>query len=162
MAELERAVRLLPEERTARVQLAHACELAGNMPCLARESRVLARLTPSDPEQIYRLGKAYLRLSQWSYERIRALDPRSARLSEALGREYLEQGQLDQARRAYEEAAARGPTLPGIHLALARIHADAGRWEDAAREVERELAIEPDSAAARDLKARIAAARTVR
>ena len=107
-------------------------------------------LAPSDPEQTYRLGKAYLRLSEWAYQRIRAVNPRSARLSEALGREYLEQGQLDQALRAYQQAAERGPTLPGIHLALARIHADAGRWDEAAREVDRELAVVPDSAAALD------------
>jgi hypothetical protein len=47
---------------------------------------------------------------------------------------------------------------PGIHLGLARIHADSGRWDDAAREVQRELALVPDSAAALDLKARVGAA----
>jgi tetratricopeptide (TPR) repeat protein len=162
VAEFERAVRLLPGEKAARQQLAHACEVAGNVPCLARETRVLATLAPPDPEATYRLGKAYLRLSQWSFERIRSIDPRSPRLSEALGREYMQQGSLDQALRAYEQAAERGPTLPGIHLALARIHADAGRWVEAAREVERELAVVPGSAAALDMKARIAAASTAR
>jgi tetratricopeptide (TPR) repeat protein len=157
VTELERAVRLLPGEKAAHAELAHACELAANAPCLARESRVLARLAPADPEQTYRLGKAYLRLSEWAFERIRATNPRSARLSEALGREYLEQGQLNQALRAYQEAAERNPALPGIHLALARIHADAGRWDEAAQEVERELTVVPGSAAALELKARIAA-----
>ena len=158
VAELDRAVGLLPDEKAAHVQLAHACELAGNVPCLVRETRVLAHLALSDPEQMYRLGKAYLRLSQWAFERIRAVEPRSARLSEALGREYLQQGQLGQALRAYQQAAERAPKLPGIHLALARIHADAGRWDEAAREADLELALVPDSAAARELKARIAAA----
>jgi tetratricopeptide (TPR) repeat protein len=162
VAELERAVRLLPGEKAARQQLAQACEVAGNLPCLARESRALAALAPADPEATYRLGKAYLRLSQWSFEQIRAIDPRSARLSEALGREYMQQGQLEQALRAYQQAAERDQTLPGIHLALASIHADAGRWDEAAREVDRELALVPGSAAALDLKARIAAAGTAR
>jgi tetratricopeptide (TPR) repeat protein len=162
VAELDRAVRLLPDEKAAHAQLAQACELTDNVPCLVRETRVLARLAPSDPESIYRLGKAYLRLSQWAYERLRASHPRSARLSEALGREYLQQGQLDQALRAYQQAAERSPALPGIHLALARIHADAGRWDEAARETERELALVPDSAAALELKARIAAAPAAR
>ncbi len=162
VAELERAVRLLPGERAAHLQLADACERVGNVPCLARESRVLAGLAPSDPEYTYRLGKAYLRLAQWSYNRIHAIDPRSARLSEALGREYLEQGQPELALLQYQQAAERDPALPGIHLALARIHADALRWDDAAREVERELAVAPGSAAALELKARVDAARTVR
>jgi tetratricopeptide (TPR) repeat protein len=162
VAELERAVRLMPGEKAAHLQLADACERAGNVLCLARESRVLAGLAPTDPEYTYRLGRAYLRLSEWSYKRILAIDPRSARLSEALGREYLQQGQPDLAIREYEEASARNPALPGIHLALARIHADAGRWDDAIREVERELAVAPGSAAALDLKTRIDAARAAR
>ena len=162
VVELERAVRLLPGEKAAHAKLADACERAGNAPCQARQSRILAGLAPSDPESLYRLGKAYLSLSEWSYKRILAINPRSARLSEALGREYLQQGQPDLALRAFQEAAERDPRLPGIHLALAGIHAEAGRWDDAAREVERELAIAPGSAAALALKARVDAARTVR
>jgi tetratricopeptide (TPR) repeat protein len=162
VAELERAVRLLPGEKAALLKLADACEQADNLPCLARQSRVLAALAPSDPESMYRLGKAYLRLSEWSYKRILAINPRSARLSEALGREYLEQGQPDLALQAYQQAAQRDPKLPGVHLAMAGIHADALRWDDAAREVELELAVAPGSVAALALKARVDAARTVR
>jgi len=162
VTELERAVRLLPNEKAAHLQLADACEQAGNVPCLVREVRTLAALAPADPEYSYRLGKAYLQLSQWSYTRIRAIDPGSARLNEALGREYLEQGRPDLALREYEAAAERAPTLAGIHLAMARIHAEAQRWDDAAREVERELAVAPGSAAALELKARVSAARPAR
>ena len=162
VTELERAVRLLPGEKAAHLQLADACERAGHVPCLARQSRVLAGLAPSDPEYTYRLGKAYLRLSEWSYKRILAIDPRSARLHEALGREYLQQGQPELALLEYQQAAERDPALPGLHLALARIHADARRWDDAARAVERELAVAPGSAAALELRARVESARTVR
>ena len=162
VAELERVVRLMPGEKAARLQLADACERVGDAPCLARESRVLAGLAPSDPEYTYRLGKAYLRLAEWSYKRIQAIDPRSARLHEALAREYLQQGQADLALGEYQRAAERDPSLPGIHLTLATIHADALRWDDAAREVERELAVAPGSAAALELKARVDAARAVR
>ena len=162
VAELERAVRLLPGEKAAHLQLADACEQVGNVPCLVRQSRVLSGFAPSDPEFTYRLGKAYLRLSEWSYKRILAIDPRSARLSEALGREYLQQGQPDLALREYQQAAERDPSLQGIHLALAAIHADAQRWDDAAREVQLELTVAPGSAAALALKARVDAARPVR
>jgi tetratricopeptide (TPR) repeat protein len=162
VVELERAVRLLPGEKAAHLKLADACEQTGNVPCLARQSRILAGFTPSDPESLYRLGKAYLRLSEWSYTRILAINPRSARLSEALGREYLHQGQPELALLAYQQAAERDPALPGIHLALATIHAEALRWDDAAREVARELAISPGSVAALALKARVDAARTAR
>jgi len=162
VAELERAVRLLPGEKAAHLQLADACERVGDVRCLARESRALADLAPSDPEYTYRLGKAYLRLAEWSYKRILAIDPRSARLSEALAREYLQQGQAELALAEYQRAAERDPALQGIHLALARIHADALRWDEAAREVERELVVAPGSAAALELKRRVDAARAVR
>jgi predicted Zn-dependent protease len=162
VSELERAVRLLPGEKAAHLQLADACEQAGNVPCLVRESRALAALAPDDAEYTYRLGKAYLRLSEWSYKQILAIDPRSARLNEALGREYLLQGRPELALLEYQAAAERDPSLPGIHLALARIHADAQRWDEAAKAVERELAVAPGSAAALELKARVDAARVAR
>ena len=76
---------------------------------------------PATPSCLYRSGKAYLRLAQWSYERIRAIDPKSARLSQALGREIPQQGRVDEAIRAVQEAARPRPALPGIHLALAQL-----------------------------------------
>ncbi len=111
-------------------------------------------LTPNDADALYLLGKAYLRLSQWSYERIQRIAPTSPRLSEALGRELVGQGRLDEARQAYEQAVERGPTLPGLHLALASIHFQKGRLDEALAEADRELAIAPDSAAAQQLRQR--------
>jgi tetratricopeptide (TPR) repeat protein len=162
IVDLDRAVALMPRELAPRLQLADACERTGNVTRLVDTYREIVALAPDEPEYAYRLGKAYLRLSQWSYERIKAIDPRSARLSQALGREYLQQGRADQARIAFEEAAARDPALPEVHLALARLHADEQRWNEAAREVERELALTPESREARELKAVIDAARAGR
>lgn len=158
--ELERAVALMPREPAARLQLADACERGGDVRCLVSQYRAVVALMPDEPEYAYRLGKAYLRLAQWSFARIQEIAPKSARLSEALGREYLMQGRPELARLELEEAARRDPRLPGIHLALAGLHLDEGRLEDAAREIERELAILPHGQAARRLKARIDAART--
>jgi protein O-GlcNAc transferase len=162
IVELDRAVTLMPRELAPRLQLADACERSGNVLRLVDTYRAIVAMAPDDPEYAYRLGKAYLRLSQWSYERIMAIDPKSARLSQALGREYLQQGRPDEARVAFEQAAARDPALPEVHLALARLHADEQRWDDAAREVERELALVPESRDARALKASIDAARAAR
>ena len=162
LVDLERAVTLMPREIAAHLQLADACERAGRIARLTEAYRAVVALAPDDPEYAYRLGKAYLRLSQHAYERIRAIDPRAARLSQALGREYLAQGQPQRARVAFEEAAARDPRLPELHLALARLHADDGRWEDAAREIALELALQPASRDALALRARIEAARAGR
>jgi predicted Zn-dependent protease len=94
------------------------------------------------------------------YQRVRAIDPQSARLSQALGGEYLAQGQPQRARVAFEAAAARDPRLAEVHLALAQLAADDGRWDDAAREVALELAVQPTSREALALRARIDAARS--
>src|SRR4029078_12071377 len=91
---------------------------------------------------------------------MRTVDPRTARLPQALARQYLDQGRSDLAAAALEKAAQRDPKLPEIHLMLARIHLDEGRFDDAAHEIERELAIAPESAEAQTLKSQIEAART--
>jgi tetratricopeptide (TPR) repeat protein len=159
VTQLERAVKAMPDEPAAHLQLAEAYERSGNAAGAADEYWWLAQRSPSDPDYAYRLGKAYLALAQWSFGRIRAIDPQSARLHQALGDQYLDQGRPDLALQAYEDAARRNPALPAIHLSLARIHLDAGRLDDAAREVARELTIAPESAAARELKAAIDARR---
>ncbi|MEO8521948.1 MAG: tetratricopeptide repeat protein [Acidobacteriota bacterium] len=159
VVELERAVTLMPGEPAAHLQLADAYERTGNTDGVVAEYRRLTTLAPDSDEYAYRLGKAYLRLAERSYERIRAVNPLSARLAQALGSQYLDQDRPDLARRAFEDAARLDPALAGIHLALARIHLREGRWEDAAAEVAREQAIAPESADARALQADIEAAR---
>ena len=161
-AMLEHAVKVMPKETAAHLQLADAYERLGNIQGVVDRYRAIVELSPGEPEYAYRLGKAYLRLSQRSFERIQAVDPRSARLQQALGGEYLAQGRPDLALRAFAEAAKRDPTLPEIHLALARIHADEGRWDEAAREIALELALTPESREALELKAQIDAARVTR
>ncbi len=157
--ELRHAVRLMPNEPAAHLQLADAFERTGNVAGVVEEYRRLTELAPDSDEYAYRLGKAYLKLAQQAFERLRAANPRSARLAEALGGQYLEQGRADLAAAAFQDAAERDPALPGIHLALARIHLDEGRLDQAAAEVAREQAIAPASAAARALQADIEAAR---
>jgi predicted Zn-dependent protease len=162
VAELGLASKLMPREPAAHLQRADACERINDVLCLADEYRALVELSPDSPEYAYRLGKAYLRLSQWAHERIQTIDPRSARLSQALGREYLEQGRADLAERAFQDAITRDPTLADVHLALARIYLADGRLDEAARAVARALLLVPDSKEARALRASVEAARSPR
>lgn len=156
---LERAVRLMPTERLALLQLAEAYERDGNLAALTDTSRLVAQRLPNDPEYVYRLGRAYLNLAQWAHAEMRRVHPESARVSQALGREYLQQERSDLALAAFAEAARRDPRLPEVRLALARIHFDEGRFDEAAREVEMALALEPTSQEAHALRSRITAAR---
>ena len=162
LPDLERAVRLMPREINAHLQLADACERTDRIACLTEAYRTVVALAPDDSEYGFRLGKAYLRLAQHAYERIRAIDPRAARLSQALGQELVAQGQPQRAKAAFEAAAARDPRLAEVHLALARLAVDDGRWDDAAREVALELAVQPASREGLALLAQIEAARSAR
>lgn len=159
VAELDAAARLMPREPAVHLQRADACERTNDVLCLTDAYRVLVDLAPTNAEYAYRLGKAYLRLSQWSHTRIRAIDPSSVRLPQALGREYLEQGRPDLAERAFLDARSRDPGLVDVHLALARIYLADGRWEEAAAAVDKAVALVPDSREARTLRSTVDAAR---
>ena len=156
-AQLETAVKLLPREPLARLQLAQACERSSNWADAVDQYRALRELAPREPEYAYRLGRAYLALSEWSLRELRKLDPGSARLHQALGHNYRVQGRINLAAGAFERAARADPTLPEVHLALAQIYVEQKRWAEARRELERELALVPESAGARALAERLRA-----
>jgi tetratricopeptide (TPR) repeat protein len=156
-AELERAVKLLPKERLAREQLARAYTRGGKPAAAVEQYRALRELAPEDPEYAYQLGRAYLRLSEWAMQRLREIDPGSARIYQALGHNYRVQGRADLAVRAFERAAQAAPKLPEIHLALAQIHLEQKNYGEARKEIDREFAIVPESAGARALKQRLEA-----
>ncbi len=155
--ELESAVKMLPRERLAREQLARAYDRAGRPSAAIDQYRALRALAPDDPEYVYQLGRAYLRLSEWAMQRLREADPGSARIYQVLGHNYRVQGRVDLALSAFERAAQADPRLPEIHLALAQIHLEQKNWATARQEIERELAIVPDSAGALALKQRLEA-----
>ena len=150
-------MKLLPKERLAREQLARAYERAGRPTAAIEQYRAMRDLSPRDPEAAYQLGRAYLRLSEWAMQSLRDVDPGSARIYQALGQNYRVQGRPELAVRAFERAAQADPKLPEIHLALAQIHAEQKNWASARAEIEKELAIVPESAGALALRRRIEA-----
>jgi tetratricopeptide (TPR) repeat protein len=156
--ELELALKIAPREPLIRLQLVKAHERRGDWAGAVEQYRALRELAPREPEYAYGLGRAYLGLSEWCLRELRQLDNGAARLQQALGHNYRVQGKPDLAARAFEQAARADPTLPEIHLALAQIHMDERRWAEARQEIERELALVPESAGARALLQRLPAA----
>jgi protein O-GlcNAc transferase len=155
--QVERAVRLAPREPFARLQLAKVLERAGDWTGAVEQYRTLKEMKPDEPEYVYALGNAYLGLSEWSLKELGALEDGQARLQQAMGHNYRVQGRADFALKAFERAAQADPTLPEVHLAMAQVHMEQKRWAEARREVERELAIVPESAGARALLERLSA-----
>jgi superkiller protein 3 len=156
-SELERAVELAPQDPLPRRELARACERAGDWPGAVEQYRALRDLAPEEPESAYQLGKAYLRLSEWCLRALKDAEPRSARFYQAQGHTYRVQGQTDLAVRAFQRAAEADPSLPEIHLTLAQLYMEQKRWAEARQEVERELALVPESLGARLLRQRVQA-----
>jgi tetratricopeptide (TPR) repeat protein len=157
--ELQRAVKFMPAQPQARLQLAKAYEASENWIAAVQQFQKLVELAPQEPEYSYQRGRALTKLSGWSYQQISRLDPRSARLQQALGQEYAIQEKYDLALAAFQKAAQSDPKLPEIHLAIALICLELKRFDEALAAIELELNLVPESKAALDAKARIEAAK---
>ena len=153
--ELEQAVKLAPREPLARLQLAKAYEQTRNWGGAVEQYRALREIAPRDPEYAYGLGKAYLSLSEWCLGELRGLDNGEARLQQALAHNFRVQGKKELALRAFDRAAKADPTLPEIHLAKAQIYMEEERWAEAREEIDRELALVPESAGAKAFQRRL-------
>ena len=153
--EFERAVKLDPKQMQARAELAKAYERANNFAAMLDQYRALRELAPDDPEYAYQVGQAYLRVAAWCLDQMKRLDPQSARVYESRADAYRAQGQTTLAVRAFQKTAETNPKLAGIHLALAQIYLEQGKTEDARREIELELAIVPESVAAKAIQQKI-------
>ena len=94
-------------------------------------------------------------MAQWCLEQMRRIDPQSPRIAESLAEAYRAQGRTAEAIRSYQRAARADPRLPGIHLALAQIYLEQTKVEEARHEIELELAIVPESLAAKAVRQRI-------
>ena len=115
MRELKLAVRSMPHEPAAHLQLARAYESTDRWMLAVDELQKLMVLAPDNAEYAYQLGKALAKLSEWSLQELSRVNPNSARLQQALGQEYAIQGKYDRALAAYQQAAKADPKLPEIH-----------------------------------------------
>ncbi len=153
--QLEQALKLDPQQVLGRLELAKAYERAGNPIGMLDQYRKLTEAQPDNPEYVYQLGRAYLKLSEWALERVKELNPRSPRLYQSLALNYHIQGKDELALRALQEAIAVDAMLPELHLALAEIHLRLGNLAEARSAVEKELVIMPASQAAQALKQKL-------
>jgi tetratricopeptide (TPR) repeat protein len=146
--DLEKAVSLAPGDSTVRLQLAVAYERGGNSLGMTDQYRALREQQAEDPEYAYRLGRVYTQLAVWCVEKMKQLDPRSARVYQALGENYFAQGRLDLAEDFLHRAAEIDPHQPGVHWSLAQVQLRQGNRAEAVQAIEKELAIVPGSAMA--------------
>ncbi len=153
--ELERAVKLMPEQTQARLELTKAYEASENWLSAAQQLQKLVEMAPHDSEYAYQMGKVWMSLSGWSYQRIARIDPKSARLQQGLGQEYLAQEKYDLALEAFQHALDADPKLPDVHLAISTILLEQKKFDQALAEIDAELKLVPEGKAAAELKAKI-------
>ena len=153
--ELTRAVRSMPREPAAHLQLAKAYESTEKWEQAVDELQKVTALAPDNAEYSYQLGKALTRLSGWSLQQISRVNPNSARLYQALGQEYAIQGDYDRALLAYQQAAAADAKLPEIHLGMGLILLQLKRFDEALAQINLELLLVPESKMAADARTRI-------
>ena len=157
--QLEQAVKLQPREPLARLQLAKAYQYADNLPAAVEQYQVLRELAPEEPEYAYQLGNAYMKMAVQCHQKIARINPRSVRLYQTLGENFLLQGRVDEAIKYLQLAAQADSATSGIHLSLAQIYLEQGKPAEALKEVEQELAIVPESAAGLELRQKIQTAK---
>lgn len=155
IAQLQVVLGAEPENRLAQFHLARAYEASGNFLEAVESYGKLRRLEPQNPEYAYRLGRAYLKLSEWCLQEILRLAPDSGRLHQARGQQLALQGKLDLAIEAYEEAVRADPGTPELNYGLALLYRERGRLQEALEAVERELVLNPEFQAARQLKSEL-------
>jgi len=113
VALLRKAVRLAPEEVTFRRGLAICLMETGQHEAALQEFRRVVEADPDDHEAFYQIGYIYSEIFQDLeqalpyYERAAQLQPVSTIYQKTLGLTYERLGQLDNARRVYEDASRR-------------------------------------------------------
>jgi Flp pilus assembly protein TadD len=158
--ELKQAVTLMPQQPQSHLQLARAYEGSGDRLSAVEQLQRVVELAPGEPEYSYRLAQAWTKLSGWSYQQIQKINPKSARLQQALGQEYAIQEKYDLALNAYHRAAALDPKLPEVHLALAAILLEMKKFDEALSEITLEQQLVPQSKSAAEIRAKIETAKS--
>ncbi len=159
IGELEHALKLDPQQALGRLELIKAYERAGNLIAVVDQHRKLREAQPHEPEYAYQLGKAYMKLAEWAFQRMKELNPRSALLYQTLASQYRLQGRDELALRALQQAIAIDPRMPELHLNLAEIYLSQGKRNEARNALDLELAIMPESQAALRLKQKLESSR---
>ena len=125
----------------AQLQAGQAAEAVANLQAALAKS-------PDDPDLLFYLSRASTALAGQSLDRLRSVDPNSARGHQALGQTEYEMKKLPEAAQEYEKAIAMRPDLPGLRLELGQVFAAGSEWAKAEEQFRGEAKLQPGSAEA--------------
>jgi tetratricopeptide (TPR) repeat protein len=122
----------------AQLQAGQAAEAVANLQAALAKS-------PDDADLLFYLSRAATALAGESLDRLRSVDPNSARGHQALGQTDYELKMLPEAAKEYEQAIAMRPDLPGLRLELGQVFAAGSEWAKAEEQFRGEAKLQPGS-----------------
>ncbi len=135
---LREAVRLDSQNRDALFELSDAELTSGDIHSAAKDFGTLAGTHPDFPKAWEGLGRAYLALSEQSFQQLETQAPNSAFYLALLARSRASEERYSEALSLYTNALERSAAVPGLHLARAEIYRRTKHDDWAAIEQERE------------------------
>ena len=103
---------------------------------------------PNDPDLLYYLSEAHVRLAKRAMDRLSEAAPNSARREQMQGETAAAAGNQEAARKYFLAALGKRPGLRGVHGALGESYLAAGDYERAETEFRAEVQVAPGSALA--------------
>src|SRR6202041_1661267 len=125
----------------AELQAGQTAEAVANLQAALAKS-------PDDSDLLFYLSRASTALAGQSLDRLRSVDPNSARGHQALGQTDYEMKMFAEAAKEYEQAIAMRPDLPGLRLELGQVFAAGSQWAMAQEQFRAEAKLQPGSAEA--------------
>jgi tetratricopeptide (TPR) repeat protein len=130
--DLEKAFPNLPEEKIrieTGMKLIELYSGTGDLDKAASTVSVLRKLEPTDAAILYSAYRIYSDLANESLLTLSVVDPKSARMHQAMAHELAKRGSTAEAIENYRAALKLDPQLPGLHFELAEMLSTLGTAE---------------------------------
>ena len=130
--DLEKAFPNLQEEKIRTdtgMELIEVYSVQGELDKAAATIATLRRLSPTDPAILYSAYRLYTDLADDSLLTLSVVDPKSARMHQAMAHELAKRGSTAEAIDNYRAALKLDPQLPGLHFELAEMLSTLGTAE---------------------------------
>lgn len=138
--------------RVLGLSLQRCLEATGDQAGLGMVTGQLVEQYPKDVDVLYESGRMYGQLSSELYLKILKLAPHSPRGYQLTAQVLASEGKWREAIQSDRKALEMAPAMPGLHLQIATLlltnSTDPNAWQQGAAELQKELQVAPDSAAA--------------
>jgi len=141
--QLTQALALNPKDLRAKLYLARSLLELGDLSSATHMLEDLERAEPRNPQVLYTLGEAYMKLAAATLDRLQKTNPNSYLVEVLLGKSAEAKQAFEEAAEHYRKAIAAAPNAQGLHYLLGHCLWRDGKFSDALREFQRELQVDP-------------------